>query len=254
MWDKPAALDSISTALFAAAFVLAGYAAVHFAMRLPVFPLREVRITHAIAHVTRAQIEAIVAREVNGNFFTLDLERARSGFEKLPWVRNVNVRRQWPDRLDVSLEEHVPLGRWGTDALVNTYGELFGAAFDATPARELPLFVGPPGSAKEIAIQYAYFSRSLAALGLVPVQVQVSPRRAWQVRLSTGTTLQLGREHVEARLDRFVAAYERTIGRLQRRLSYVDMRYPNGFAVGIPELAREQTDKPLARKTPRSTG
>jgi cell division protein FtsQ len=254
MWDKPDALNGVSNALFATAFVLVGYAALHIAMRLPVFPLREVRVTHALGHVTAAQIEATVAREVNGNFFTLDLERARAGFEKLPWVRNVNVRRQWPDRLDVSLEEHVPLGRWRADALVNTYGELFGGAFDGTPAHELPLFVGPPGSEKEIAIQYAYFSRSLATLGLTPVQVQVSPRRAWQVRLSSGTTLQLGREHVEARLDRFVAAYARTVGLLQRRLNYVDLRYPNGFAVGIPELAREQADKPLARKSSRSTG
>ena len=39
------------------------------------------------------------------------------------------------------------------------------------------------GTAKEIAIQYEYFRRSLAAIGMVPVQVQVSPRRAWQIRL-----------------------------------------------------------------------
>ena len=250
MWDRPHILNGIANALFAAALLLAAYATAHFAMRLPAFALREVRVTQALAHVTPEQIEAIVAREVKGNFFTLDLERARAGFEKLPWVRNVNVRRQWPDRLDVSLEEHVPLGRWGAAGLVNTFGELFAAAYDGS----LPLFVGPPGSAKEIAIQYGYFQRSLAPLGLAPVQVQVSPRRAWQVRLANGITLQLGRESVEPRLDRFVAVYERTVGRLQRRLNYVDLRYPNGFAVGIPELAREVPDQPAARKPSRATG
>ncbi len=250
MWDKPDVLNGIANALFAAAAVLVVYATLHYAMRLPVFPLREVRITTGLAHVTPEQIEATVKQEVKGNFFTLDLPRARSGFEKLPWVRNVNVRRQWPDRLDVELEEHVPLGRWSADALVNTYGELFAAAYDAS----LPSFVGPPGSAKEIAIQYAYFRRSLATLGMTPVQVQVSPRRAWQVKLSSGVTLQLGRENVESRLDRFVAIFERTVGRLQRRINYVDLRYANGFAVGIPELAREPQDKPPARKAARATG
>jgi cell division protein FtsQ len=250
MWDKPAMLNAISNALFTAAFVLIAYATLHFAMRLPVFPLREVRITEQLAHVTPQQIEAIVGREVKGNFFTLDLERARAGFEKLPWVRGVNVRRQWPDRLDVSLEEHIPLGRWGAGALVNTYGELFAAAYDAS----LPTFVGPQGSETEIAIQYGYFKRSLAPLNLVPAEVQVSERRAWQVRLANGTRLQLGRDNVEARLDRFVAVYERTVGRLQRRLDYVDLRYPNGFAVRIPELAHEQPGKANARKNARSTG
>jgi cell division protein FtsQ len=68
------------------------------------------------------------------------------------------------------------------------------------------------------------------------VQVSVSSRRAWQIRLDGGTVLELGREQVEARLARFVAAYERTVGRLGRRIEYVDLRYPGGFAVRIPEL------------------
>ncbi len=250
MWDRPDILDGMANALFAAAFLMIIYVTVHHVMRLPAFPLREVRVTTELAHVTPDQVETIVTRELQGNFFTLDLERARAGFEKLPWVRKANVRRQWPDRLEVALEEHVPLGRWGSAELINTFGEPFAAAYDPT----LPLFVGPPGSAKEIAIQYGYFQRSLAAIGLSPVQVQVSARRAWRVRLASGLTIELGREHVEARLDRFVAVYARTVGRLQRAVSYVDLRYPNGFAVGIPELGHEQADPPRDRKPARATG
>jgi cell division protein FtsQ len=250
MWDRPDMLNGLANALYAAAFLLVAFAAGHYAMRLPMFPLREVRITHAMWHVTAEQIAATVAHEIAGNFFTLDLARARAGFEKLPWVRNVSVRRQWPDRLDVALEEHVPLGRWGSAALVNTYGELFAAAYDG----KLPLFVGPPGSAKEIAIQYGYFEKSLGTLGMVPAQVQVSARRAWQLKLASGITLELGRENIEARLDRFVSFYARTVGSLQRRVSYVDLRYPNGFAVGIPELVHEPAAPAAIRRTPRATG
>ena len=39
-----------------------------------------------------------------------------------------------------------------------------------------------------------------------------------------------------ASLARFVAVYDRTIVRLNRRIEYVDLRYPGGFAVRIPEL------------------
>ena len=250
MWDKPEILNGLANALFTAAFLLVAWVTGYYVMRLPAFPLREVRITTELAHVTADQVETIVTSELQGNFFTLDLARARAGFEKLPWVRKVNVRRQWPDRLEVALEEHVPLGRWGGAGLVNTFGEPFAAAYDG----HLPLFAGPPGSAKEIAIQYGYFQKSLAAIGLAPVQVQVSARRAWQVRLASGVTLELGREFVEARLDRFIAVYARTVGRLQRRINYVDLRYANGFAVGIPELGHEQPDPPRHRKPARTTG
>ena len=239
MWDKPDALNAVANLLFAAAFLLAAYGALHFVVRLPVFPLREVRINGELAHVTPEQIEAIVKHELKGNFFTLDLATGRAAFEKLPWVRTVNARRQWPDRLEVVLEEHVPLARWGGEALIDTYGEVFTAAYDG----KLPSFVGPQGSAKEIAIQYGYFRRSLAAIGQVPVQVQVSLRRAWQIRLENGLTLELGRESIESRLDRFVAVYPRSIERLQRKLDYADLRYPNGFALRIPELKLKPQDK-----------
>jgi len=236
MWHKPAILNRVSDLLITLAILLAVYGVVHVVIHQPAFALREVRVDGALAHVTGEQIETIVRQELKGNFFTLSLAAARLSFEKLPWVRRVQVRRQWPDGLDITVEEHQPLARWGSAALVNSYGEVFQAAYDG----KLPLFVGPDGAAKEVAIQYDYFRRSLAAIGKTPLRVQVSPRRAWQVQLEDGMTLELGREQVEARLARFVATYERTLGRLGRRIDYVDLRYANGFAVRIPELKHEK--------------
>ncbi len=243
MWHKPDTLNRISDLLITLTILLVVYGAAHFVTHLPTFALREVRVDGTLGHVTGEQLETIVKRELKGNFFTLKLAAARSSFEKLPWVRRVEVRRQWPDRLDITVEEHLPLARWGSDALVNSYGEVFRAAYDGN----LPLFAGPDGAAKEVAIQYDFFRRSLAAINRVPLRVQVSARRAWQIQLEDGLTLELGREQVEARLARFVAAYERTLGRLGRRIDYVDLRYANGFAVRIPELKYEKT-QPKALK------
>jgi cell division protein FtsQ len=240
MWDRPQTLNAVADALLAVATLLAVYAAVVFVIHLPLFPLREVRVTGMPVHVTAEQIEAVVKRELKGNFFTLNLIATRGAFERLPWVRKADVRRQWPDRLDVTLEEHIPIARWGNLGLVNAQGEVFEAAFPG----KLPLFIGPPGSAKEIAIQYEYFRRSLAAIDRVPAQVQVSQRGAWQLRLEDGPMLELGREQIEVRLAKFIAAYERTIGRLARRIDYVDLRYANGFAVRIHEL---NFDKPQSK-------
>ncbi|HUO44740.1 MAG TPA: cell division protein FtsQ/DivIB [Burkholderiales bacterium] len=234
MWDKPELLDRVANALFVLAFALAAAGALLFITRLPAFALHEVRIDNPLAHVTREQIEDVVRRDLAGNFFTLDLVRLRAGFERLPWVRRADVRRAWPDRVDVALEEQVPLARWGPPgdgALVNVEGEVFAATLDGA----LPVFVGPDAaSAKEIAIQYDYFRRSLAAVNEVPAEVNVSSRRAWQLKLASGTTLELGRDDIEARLDRFVTVYARSVGHLPRRPDYVDLRYPNGFAARMP--------------------
>ena len=243
MWDKPALLNSIATALFALAGVLVAGAALLRVAQMPEFAVREVRIGGGLAHVTRDEIEAVVRREIRGSFFTLDLARARAAFEQLPWVRAVSVRRQWPAGLDVALEEHQPFARWGTQALVNTHGEVFQAAYEGA----LPLFAGPEGSAREIAIQYRYFRRSLSAMGETPVEVRVSARRAWQLKLESGLTLALGRENIEARLARFVATQPRAYAVLGRRVDYIDLRYANGYAVRVPELRNEKPEPPRGR-------
>jgi cell division protein FtsQ len=237
MWDRPDLLNRVANSLLGLAVLLAAYGAAWWTVRLPTFALREVHITGEARHVTRAQIEAIANNELKGTFFTLNLPQVRRAFEKLPWVREVTLRRRWPASLEVNVIEHVPLARWGNHALVNTHGEIFHAAFDG----KLPTFVGPAGTAKEIAIQYDYFRRSLSALG-APVLVQLTPRRAWQVRLDGGPTLELGREDIEARLGRYIQVHERTVGALKRRIDYVDLRYANGFSVRIAELKAEHGD------------
>ena len=250
MWDRTVLMNGLAGALYAAAAVLALYVAWSLAARLPMFALREVRVGGELAHVTRDQVEGVVQRDLKGNFLTLDLAATSASFQKLPWVRTANVRRLWPGRLDVVLEEHVPLARWAGAALVNTQGEVFQAAYDG----KLPVFIGPEGMAREIAIQFRYFRSSLETIGQTPVEVWVSPRRDWQLKLESGVTLVLGREQVEARLARFVAVHDRTLARLGRRVDYVDLRYSNGFAVRVPELRHEKAAPKRGRQPEQRAG
>lgn len=244
MWDNPAALNRVSDLLLTAALLLVLYGAVRFAIHQPVFALREIRVIGAPGLVTHEQVETIARRDFRGTFFTLDIVRLRNSFEKLPWVRKAEVRRQWPDRVDVVFEEHQPLARWGADALVNRQGEVFRAAYEPV----LPKFSGPEGTSREVAVQFDAFRRAFSAIGREPVEVHLSPRRAWQVRLDNGLALELGRDQLEARLARFLSIYPQTIAPLGRRADGVDMRYSNGFAMRVPGLA--QVKEPGAAAAP----
>jgi cell division protein FtsQ len=232
MWDDAASLRLTANTLIAAAVVLMLYGAIHYVVHLPIFPLRDIRLTGDVAHVTREQVEAVVTKELRGNFFTVDLAQTRGAFEKLPWVRNVNVRRQWPDRLEVVVEEHRPLARWGSTALVSAQGEVFEAAINTT----LPVLQGPDGSAPEVVSRFQEFERVLEPVGRHVVHITLSARRAWVLKLDDGMVLELGRENLESRLGGFVAAYEFTIARLPQPSTYIDLRYTNGFAVRSPGL------------------
>jgi len=235
MWDDHRRLNQIAALFHALAALGIAYVVLMVVIRLPVFPLREIVVSGTVEHTTREQLETVARRELRGNFFTIDLEAVRSAFEKLPWVRNATLRRTWPDRLDVTLEEHRPLARWRDVGLVNTSGEVFAAA----SAAQLPVFVGPPGSAAEMTEHYLAFRDALAGIGRTLAELRLSGRRAWQVQLDDGQLLELGRQGAVERLARFVAVYPRVAAQLQDKRARIDLRYPNGFAVRLPAAAAE---------------
>ncbi|MCX7628372.1 MAG: cell division protein FtsQ/DivIB [Methylophilaceae bacterium] len=231
MWDKPAVMLWIANLLYALAAVLLLYGVLFVVIHSPIFPLKEIKVSGQLQHVNREQLRLIVGRHLQGNFFTLDLVKARDAFQKLPWVRNVSVRRRWPDKLEVWIEEHRELARWGNIALVNTHGELFHAASD----KDLPVFYGPGDGVREVAEHYRIYSELLKPTGMKVTQVALSPRRAWQIGTDSGMVIELGREKMAERLAKFARVYGQTLAMLNVQVRYADLRYPNGFAVRKPQ-------------------
>ena len=231
MWDKPHLLRMVSSTLFGISFVLVLYGALHYVLHLPEFPLRVVQLSAAPNRVDIAQVEAVVRHELRGNFFTVNMESTQHAFEKLPWVRKVSVRRHFPWRLDVSLEEHVALAQWNDTGLVNTHGEVFAMETDQV----LPKFIGQPDTAVEVAQMYRAFGEQLAPLKQEIAQISLSPRHAWQLHLNNGMVLELGHDQSQQRLARFVAVYPYSLAPRQRTVNYVDLRYQNGFAAYLPD-------------------
>lgn len=244
MWDRPKAMLWFANFLYALAAVLLLYSVLFVVIHLPIFPLKEVKVEGPLTHVTRDQIKLIVDRHLRGNFFTLDLIQARDAFQKLPWVRNVSVRRRWPDKLEVTVEEHRELARWGNIALVNSHGELFHAASDS----ELPVFFGPGNGVREVAERYGSFSGLLQPTGMKIMQLALSPRRAWEIGTDSGMVIEVGRERMEARLKKFAGVYAKTLGSLNVKVAYADLRYPNGFAVRKPVKSAKPA-APVTNKT-----
>lgn len=227
MWHKPNQLNWLANTLYVASIVLLLYGLLVAFIRLPIFPINAVEVSGQLDHVSRKQVELIVEEHLTGNFFTLDLKKTRDAFEKLPWTRNVSVRRHWPSALSVEIEEHKALARWGDIALVNTYGELFHGASDA----DLPIFYGAGNMVKEVAEHYVLFEKILKPADMKLAQVKLSSRLAWEIKTDKNVVISLGRENLNARLNQFSVAYQTVLRHLNTTIQYADLRYPNGFAV-----------------------
>lgn len=235
-WHSVEWMNLVSDVLMLVASVAIGYAIVKTVLHMSWFELREVVVTTPLGQVTGAQLEYAAVSSMRGNFFTVDLDKARESFEKLPWVRRAQIRRRWPATVEVSLEEQAAVAYWkmvetGDMRLVNTHGEVFDAASNAN----MPVFSGPSERAPEMLVAQRHWDELLQPIGRHIVGLSLSQRSAWQVHLDDGLVLEMGRDQAKApvddRLRRFVAAYPAARDRLQQHWIVADLRYPAGFAV-----------------------
>ncbi|MFC3108636.1 cell division protein FtsQ/DivIB [Undibacterium arcticum] len=247
MWQDIRMLNATTNALLGLFALVLLATGVWWLAQRPMFTLKLIRV-EGVAHAELRHVNALTIRgtalpRIKGNFFTTNLDAARVAFEAVPWVSKATVRREWPNRLIVEIEEHQPLGTWGdAGRLLSVKGEVFTANLDeAEEDGELPEFGGPAGSEKEVVTQFAQLREWFAPIHLAPESVQLSSRYAWSVKLNNGMTVELGRERdkttLKERVDRLTTIYPQLLARLQDRIESVDMRYPNGLALKASGMA-----------------
>ena len=242
MWHDIKAMNATSSALFGLVALALFASCLWWLAQRPMFTLKVIRVEGSgieLRHVNPLTVRGTALPRIKGNFFTANLETVRTAFETVPWVRRAMVRREWPNQLIVTLEEHMPLGTWGDDGrLISVKGDVFTVNLDeAEEDGELPEFGGPEGSEKEVVARFQEMHQWFAPISLTPESVHLSERYAWMVKLDNGMAVELGREQTRTtlreRVERLVGVYPQLVARLQNRIESVDMRYPNGLALRV---------------------
>lgn len=242
--------------LVATALALASWAFAEGVVTLPEapdFPIRTLKVEATFERVSAQEVAAVVAPLVAEGFFETDVGSIKQGLNALPWVRNVAVRRVWPDALHVTVIEQAAVALWADEGLLNPDGELFMPA-DRARIDGLPLLEGPPRTSQQVMAQYQRLSSHLDPLGLGIERLSMDPRRAWKVTLDNGITLVLGRRDAEHQLQRFVRYWPGVIAARAAEIAEVDLRYPSGFAVkwqaaGAQARAGDKAGANTGRKT-----
>ncbi|HZO23551.1 MAG TPA: cell division protein FtsQ/DivIB [Steroidobacteraceae bacterium] len=195
-------------------------------------PIESVSVSGQFQRVAPSDVERIVKQQVRGaGLLSVNLEAVRHSIHTLPWVDAVSVQRAWPRGLHVLVIEQVAVARWGDTGLLNTRGELFSKDERHMPP-ELPELSGPDGSEASVAQRYLAAQGRLIPLGLRLTALRLDARGAWEFDLSDGVTVRLGRRQVDERFDKFINAAAKLVTQRGDDISYVDMRYTNGFAIG----------------------
>ena len=236
-------LMNLTAALLYAGFALMlMLAAAWWAVRHPVFALTGITVQGDVSHNNAVTLRANVGPRLVGNFFTIDLASARATFESVPWVRRAVVRREFPNRLRVQLQEHQAVAYWGGEGesrLVNSFGEVFEANAGDVEQDDLPHLNGPDGQAALVLQTYRALQPEFEALELGLDQLELTGRGNWRAGLDSGALIELGRgelPEVVARTRRFVRTLTQVTARYGRQpgaLETADLRHADAYALRL---------------------
>lgn len=194
------------------------------------FPIRHVQVQGKFNYLSPTEISQLVESHLSGGFFSLQLASAKKIISALPWVANVSFRREWPDTLIVSVDERVPLVRFGQKGVLSVDGMIFYPASTSIPAG-LPVLIGSEGDSKQMMKMYKTLDALLRVISLSVSELQFNGKNRWQLKLSNHILVILGEEDMLKRFQRFVAVYPGLAKRSKTSIVSVDLRYPDGLAV-----------------------
>lgn len=245
--SMPAPLDiklmniTASALLVVFGFLLAGLM-VGWVARHPAFAIGGIAVTGDVTHNNAVTLRANVAPRLGGTFFTMDLSQARAAFESVPWVRQAIVKRSFPNRLNVALQEHQAVAYWGADGdglLVNSFGEVFEANAGEIEQEDIPRLIGPEGQAAVVWAMYQTLQPAFGSLDMVLEQLELTGRGGWRARFDSGAEVELGRgsnDEVLMRSQRFLKTVTQVTARYERNpdaLETADLRYEEGYAIRL---------------------
>lgn len=235
-------MNGTATVLLGAVALGLAALALAWAARLPAFAFRSVRVEGDVTRNSVSTIRANALPRLAGGFFTMDLGAARRAFESVPWVRHAVVRREWPNRLAVRLEEFRAVALWegnrddGATRLVSLQGEVFDANLGDIEDDHLATLAGPDGSAPAMLAMKARLDPVFARLDARIDKLSLSDRGSWRVELDRGGVVELGRgseAEVVARTERFAGTLTQMTSRFRGALASADLRHNGGYALRL---------------------
>jgi cell division protein FtsQ len=193
-------------------------------------PFKWVEVSGPFERVSAEQIRAAAGPDAAKGFFFVDLAQVRASVLAMPWVAEAEVRKVWPDTLEISVRDRQVLGRLGVDRLVDMSGNVFHAR-GAGETRGLPLLDADPEKMPQLADYFREAQRDIERMGRQITAAHLSQRGALELQLNDGLRVHLGSREQMPRWRRFIASMSRLAALDPRSIEQVDLRYTHGYAV-----------------------
>lgn len=242
-WHSPARLNRLAGLLMAGSVIVLVALVMNWLANRPAFVVKRVIVDSMrgeLKHISAPQIHAAIAEALNGTVLSTDLGQIHRALQSIPWIRTVTVRRIWPNRLLVRIQEQRAVATWPNGRLVNDMGELFaGLAADHEDDCILIPLAGPAGSERLVLERARQLASWVGPTHRALQRLTLSEQYAWTAELSGGMVLELGRDTLATPVEERVRMFVKTQPWLAQKLgtpgeparvAKADLRYATGYA------------------------
>lgn len=192
--------------------------------------IKSVEVQGDLKNLDRRTLQPIIEPFAKTNLFLLDQKSLEEEIEFNPWVHSASLTSIWPDKVIVKIHEQKPIAFWGSEGMVNEFGDVIEVDVPSQQGK-LPMLYSPFDKGREMVQNYVKLRNWLKGFPVDVVAFTEDSRGSWQVTLANGLKVNIGRKEQERRLRRFVVGYRNQLVGHVEKIDTVDLRYTNGFSV-----------------------
>jgi cell division protein FtsQ len=183
-----------------------------------------------VGNFDERQLESIKALLTEVDIASSEVEQVKQSLSELDWVHHVNVRKNWPQAIEVEVFPESVIAYWNDNGFINREGSVLYT--EMLVGGDLPHLYGPVGSELDVMEQFQQLSQMLNNHGHKIKVLTVTKRGGWSLETESGVQVLLGKEDLKARMRRFLTVSVRLTKRGDARfVERMDARYINGVAV-----------------------
>ena len=246
IWQDVDLMGWLTRIVMRVAICLLVLAGVVWLLKRPYFAINQFRFVGDVQQMDESKLrnmmEKHLADGLAGGFFSMELQDVQASLKDIGWVKSSSVRRVWPHEIEVAVEAYQPVAIWGKQYL-SVEGDVFDMQLSNEARAKLLVTQGPPEASKLVATQMPIFNEWLKPLGSTMKDLTLSSRYSWSAALANGLVIEFGRADTPTVLAERAARLTQSAAFIKENMdsgqgAYIDMRYPNGFAIRTDKLHR----------------